>query len=285
VVVAKASSQEDLANVCLRHGLILEEILARRDGTAVFVGRVRDRRGRAYVLKKTASEIAPDVIAALRLGASRGLMPRFERELAPGLFLMEWLPGVTLADAAGEEVVDGPAIGRALRSLHLIAPPPNFPDVSAHFVPGVVSGWPSLPAAFRPLGERFAARLCGAETSSPVFLHGDLVPANVVLGTAGPRLIDPLGRRGLAAWDLAQLSVAGEGRGRAGFLAALLRGYGGAPPSLAEMFAWMALFYLDKNLRDPASPFTANLWPLAEELAAEGDAERCLARYLARFES
>jgi Ser/Thr protein kinase RdoA (MazF antagonist) len=190
--------------------------------------------------------------------------------------------GVTLANAVGAKTVDGPAIGRALRSLHRIPPAPTFPDIGAHFAPGVVSDWPSLPAELRPLGERFAATLRAAPATDSVFLHGDLVPTNIVLRPAGPRFIDPLGRRGLAAWDLAQLAVAAEGRGRPDLLVALLRGYGSAPPLLPEMLAWMVLFYLDKNLRNPVSPFTMNLQPLAERLAGEGDADRYLARYLAR---
>jgi hypothetical protein len=102
----------------------------------------------------------------------------------------------------------------------------------------------------------------------------------VVLTEAGPRLIDPVGRRGLAAWDLAQLAVAAEGRGQRRLLGGLTEGYGGAPPRLAEMAAWMLLFYLDKNLARPDSPFAPDLRRLADALVALGDPAWFVAEHL-----
>ncbi len=43
-------------------------------------------------------------------------------------------------------------------------------------------------------------------------------------------------------------AVSSMGRGRPGLLAPLLQGYRITPPLLAETFAWMDLFYLQKNL-------------------------------------
>ncbi len=104
-----------------------------------------------------------------------------------------------------------------------------------------------------------------------------------MLTPAGPRFIDPVGRRGLPARDLAQLAASSVGRGRPGLLAPLLEGYRTTPPLLAEMFAWMVLFYLQKNLALPNSPFTQHLLPVAAELDKNGDAERFLETCLRGF--
>jgi len=105
------------------------------------------------------------------------------------------------------------------------------------------------------------------------------VPTNVICTPSGPRAIDPFGYSGLASWDLAQLAVAAEGRGRPGLLKALLTGYGTEPPLMAEMFAWMILYFFHKNLAAHRSEFIARLQPLAEQLSQTDDPETFLYHY------
>jgi hypothetical protein len=54
------------------------------------------------------------------------------------------------------------------------------------------------------VGQAIQDELAGAQA----LLHGDLVPSNIILTGRGPVAIDPVGYRGPAAWDLAQLAVA-----------------------------------------------------------------------------
>jgi hypothetical protein len=82
----------------------------------------------------------------------------------------------------------------------------------------------------------------------------------------GPGWSTPLGRRGLAAWDLAQLAAAAAGRGLPPLLPALLEGYGQRPALVDELAAFGVLTYLDKNLAAPGSPAVAHLEPLARAL-------------------
>jgi hypothetical protein len=113
-----------------------------------------------------------------------------------------------------------------------------------------------------------------------VLLHGDLVPANVVVTSAGPRLIDPIGRRGLPAFDIGQLAAAAEGRGIRCLLPALLEGYGERPVLIDEITAWEVLMYLDKNLSVPDSPAVPRLLPLAEALLELDDPARFVSLHL-----
>ncbi|HEV8637628.1 MAG TPA: phosphotransferase [Chloroflexota bacterium] len=132
----------------------------------------------------------------------------------------------------------------------------------------------------RALAESLADVLRARHPAADVLLHGDLVPTNVLVTGAGPSLIDPVGRRGLAAWDLAQLAVAAEGRGQRRLLGALVQGYGSSPPLVGEIAAWMLLFYLAKNLAQPGSPFAPRLRRLADALLALGDPVRFVERHL-----
>jgi hypothetical protein len=268
--------------LCHRHGFDLVEVLPGRIGGSVAVLHVRDRAGKHFILKQTDALHTAAEIAALRAASGSGVTPRFEGELEPGVYVAEWLAGRSLADVPLSEPVDATTIGRALRRLHGIPPPGGLHETSDWLRPGQAAQWQHLPAELRALGERLAAGLHAYHPPKLVLLHGDLVPVNVLLTAAGPRFIDPAGFVGLPAWDLAQLAISAEGRGRRGMLPGLIDGYGAEVPQIAEMAGWMVLYYLDKNLAVADSPFTQHLQPLAELLAAAPDTTAFLNTCLSR---
>lgn len=96
-------------------------------------------------------------------------------------------------------------------------------------------------------------------------------------------VIDPVGYRGPAAWDIAQLAGAAEGRGQAGLLPGLLAGHGSEPPFLAELFAWQLLAYLNRNLAAGGTAFSRRLLPVAEMLLEAGDPTTFSRRYRAQY--
>ncbi|MGH2589084.1 MAG: phosphotransferase family protein, partial [Dehalococcoidia bacterium] len=195
-------------------------------------------------------------------------------------YVAEWLPGPSLASVPANEPVDAIAIGRTLHKFHRIRPPDGLRDTRQWLHPDRVALWRHLPLAMQALGERLAVTLHAYHPPVPVLVHGDLAPTNVLLTDDGPRFIDPVGFRGLSAWDVAQLAVSSEGRGRRGMLPALMGGYGEEVPHIEEMVGWMVLHYLDKNLAVSDSPFTQHLQPLAESLIAAADVTAFLKRYI-----
>jgi len=260
--------------------LILKEVQHNRPGASEFVVRVRDGCGADLVLKQTAPGRKAREIAVLRAWSGTGVTPRFVAELEPGLYLAEWIDGRVLADVPLDEPVPAAAIGRVLHQLHASRVPDDLHSTRDEVQPDRPTHWVNLSEAMRALGGQIARSLTDRHPPDDVTLHGDLVPANIVLGVDGPRLIDPVGRSGLPAWDVAQLVASAEGRGRRHLLGDVLTGYGDAPSLLPEMLAWMVLFYLDKNLARADSPFTANLRLLAETLVALQDPHAFMNRCL-----
>ena len=265
---------EYIARVCSRHGFRLEEVCQTRPGASVFVARVRNEHGTDMMLKQTSPGSGASEIAAVRAWSGTGVTPRLVSEPEPGMYLAEWIDGSALSEAPPATVVSSVAvaIGRSLRRLHAEPDPDGLLDARVEVRPSRTNGWVHLPAHVRDLGAKLAAALTDCYPSDDVSLHGDLVPSNVILAAEGPRLVDPVGRHGLAAWDIAQLAISAEGRGHH-LLGDLLAGYGPSPSLLPEMLAWMALFYLDKNLLNPNSHFTPRLQPLADHLILLSDPE------------
>ncbi|HZB96546.1 MAG TPA: aminoglycoside phosphotransferase family protein [Herpetosiphonaceae bacterium] len=268
-----------LNELCRRHHLDLIGVPEGRAGGSELVALVRDRHGRHLVLKQT-MPWAVSEITALRAWSATGLAASFVAILEPTIYLAEWLPGPSVADVPLDQPIDARAIGRMLRGLHQVPPPGDLLDIRERFGPGIVIEWRALPTGMRAVGAQVAARLYRDRAASAVFLHGDLVPSNIILTGSGPKVIDPLGCRGPAAWDIAQLAVAAEGRERHRLLGELLAGYEETIPLLAELFAWMTLFYLQKNLVAERTAFVAHLRPLAAALVALGDPAHFLHRYL-----
>ncbi len=274
------SRGEAMSLLCRRYGL---DLIAVHEGTdrSALVAHVRDRTGHDLVLKRTSSERGRGELAALRAWSDTGLTSRLVAVLEPNLYLAEWLRGPSLAEVAACEPVDARAIGRMLHGLHAVSPPSSLRPVRDRFTVAAHEGWPHLLPALRDLGVAVTAQLTSYEAPHEILLHGDLVPLNVLLTPDGPKIIDPVGYRGFHAWDLAQLAVATEGRGGCRMLPDLLAGYGSTPPLMAETFAWMILFFLQKNLIEDRPAFATNLQPLAEALLVAGDPDAFLRQYCA----
>ncbi len=274
-----------VVSLCHRYKLDLIAVYAESETNAgarsFLVAQVRDRTGRQLVLKRTTPERGLSEIAALRRWSESGLASRLVAVLEePDLYLTEWLQGPSIAQLPDQEPLDATAVGRMLRGLHSVAPPPELPPVRDLFVLPIQEGWSLLSPAMRSLGQNITTRLFAYQPPRVVLLHGDLVPLNVLLTPDGPKVIDPFGQQGLPAWDLAQLAVAVAGRSNRRILPALLDGYDAVPPLLADAVAWMILFFLQKNLAEHRPAFVAHLRPLAEQLVGSGDAETFLRRFL-----
>jgi hypothetical protein len=272
---------DDVARLCRRLNLSLVELLSSgRPGGSLFVVRVRDAACTELVLKQPSVETGTQELATLRAWSGTGITPRLIAEPEPGLYLAEWFEAVPLHEAP-EPASHAIGVGRALRILHEWADPPSecF-DTRAEFSPASNVGWGNLTESLRKLRLRLAEDLIRRHPVADVLLHGDLVPLNVLVTRAGPRVIDPVGRRGLAAWDLAQLAVAAAGRGIARLLPALIEGYGCRPLLIDEVASWMVLRHLDKNLSNPQSPHTRYLQPLADALLKLDDPASFAASHL-----
>jgi len=148
------------------------------------------------------------------------------------------------------------AVGKALRVLHSAKAPATV-GLLDDLLTEDVNSWDCL----LPEQRRSAAEAVGRLRASGDIhlLHADLVPTNIILSVAGPRLIDPVGRQGGAEWDLAQLAVTFLGRFGEMCLADLLEGYGEPPTLLPEMFRWMTLRYLQKNRAEDRPEFAERL--------------------------
>jgi Ser/Thr protein kinase RdoA (MazF antagonist) len=234
---------------------------------------VRDDRGRSLLLKQTTPDRRSGEIAALRAWTGLGASLELVAELEDGAYLAEWLEGKSLAEISSDEPIDFEAVGRTLRTLHSIPPCDGVTEVASLFVPEFSREWSELNSEMLEFFVRVAERLRRHGDSSPSLLHGDVVPANVIITREGPRVIDPIGRSGTRAWDVAQFGVAALGRGRRNVVAPLLQGYGTRPPLFPDMFAWMLLFFLRNNLAAARAEFTSNLLPIASALVSSGDSE------------
>ena len=275
---AADSPGDALPALCRRYGLDLIAVYEGTDRSAL-VARVRDHTGHDLVLKRTSPARGRGELAALRAWSETGLASRLVAVLEPNLYLAEWLHGPSLAEVTTCGPIDAQAIGRMLHGLHAVPPPPGLRPVRDRFAVAAREGWPRLAPTLRAIGVAITAHLTRDEGPREILLHGDLVPLNVLLTPNGPKIIDPVGYRGVQAWDLAQLAVAAEGRGGGRMLPDLLAGYGSTPPLMAEAFAWMILFFLQKNLIENRPAFAANLQPLAEALRVAGDPDAFLRHY------
>jgi hypothetical protein len=266
-----SSNEEALLKVCARHGLTVVSMRPGAAGGSLYVAHVQDAAGTSLLLKQTTSERREAEIAALRAWSGTGASVRIVAELEGGAYLAEWIDGVSVADLPPDTRVDFETIGHALRSLHSVSPPEGVADVRAFFASSFWSQWHELDPDMIALLARVSESLLRHESPTRVLLHGDMVPSNVIMTARGPKVIDPFGRMGPSAWDLAQLSVAGLGRGRRRLVEPLIEGYGEKPAVFDEMFAWMLLFFLRNNLAAGRQAFVDNLRPFALRLVSAGD--------------
>jgi hypothetical protein len=231
VAGARPEILADALDVCRRHQLILREVWPARHGNSVFVARVTVAAGCDLALKRTVPGRSRSEVAALSAWRQAGAAVRLHAGLEADVFLLEWLDGPCLA-VCSVATIDVPALGRMLRALHAVSPPAELVELRHLFASNTALG-EALPEAMRRLFAHLTGDLYGAELESETLLHGDLSPINVILTAAGPKVIDPVGYRGLAAWDVAQLAAAAYGRGLADLLPGLLAGYGSEPPFLS----------------------------------------------------
>ena len=156
-----------------RHGLDLVSVRAGEHGGSRVVAHVRDPDGRDLLLKHTIPNRGAGELAALRAWSETGRAAHFYAELAPDVYLAEWLLGPSLAEIPRHQTVDDAAIGGMLRELHLVGLPPGLRPVRDRFAPGIVETWPQLPPPMGAGGERPAGGLYAYDPQHDVLLHGD----------------------------------------------------------------------------------------------------------------
>jgi len=251
---------------CRRHRLEIISVRPGAFGGSKYVAHVRDAGGRNLMLKQTTPERGPIEIAALRAWQGNDAAVQLVEELGGGAYVTEFLEGTPVSELPSSSPVDFTAIGRMLRALHRTDAPAEMPDIRARFTAPAMGEWSELTPAMIRLAQVTAASVRAYAPPRRVLLHGDVVPANVILTADGPRVIDPLACSGLPAWDIAQFAVAAAGRGRRDVIRPLLGGYGEKPPHLADTFAWLHFFFLRNNLAAGRQEFAESLRPLANEI-------------------
>jgi tRNA A-37 threonylcarbamoyl transferase component Bud32 len=234
---------EDFEKLLGDLGLTLRAVLP-SEGSR-FVARVWD--GQHELAFKVVGERGTAEVLVLRVWSAAGLGPRWFRQVRDDAYTCEWIQGQTLSGRSNSDILQ--QIGRLLRSMHEAPIPEGLQSPSARVsAQAIRNTWKRLKSSWlnqaTVVGQAIQDELAGAQA----LLHGDLVPSNIILTGRGPVAIDPVGYRGPAAWDLAQLAVALVGTERRANLAHLVRGYGTRPPLLDECFEWMAFMFLEKNL-------------------------------------
>jgi streptomycin 6-kinase len=262
-----------MSKLCARHGLTVVSNRAGAADGSRYVAHVRDKRGRNLLLKQTTPERRTGEIAALRAWKGSDACVQLVAELEDGAYLAEWLEGTSLAELPPDESIDFEAVGRMLRALHATRPCLGVTDVASLFTPEFSRGWHELTSEMLQFFVQTADRLAAKQHNITTLLHGDVVPANVIITAERHRVIDPIGRSGTPAWDVAQFCVAALGRGHRHVVAPVLEGYGTMPPHFSDMFAWMMLFFLRNNLAAGRAQFVSNLLPIASALVSFGDAD------------
>jgi hypothetical protein len=273
-----------LQDLCSRYHLDLLEVKRWSPHGSFFVAHVRNQNDEHFVLKRTPPTFRPREVTVMRAWQHTRQAARFVAEVESGAYMAEWLVGKPFVDVVLDRTIDDVVLGAMVLGLHqaAVADMSPLPGVRDRFAPGTITEGGLLAPMMIAFGESIAARLSAYEPPRDVVLHGDLVPSNVILTSDGPKVFDPVGYRGLPAWDLAQLAVSAHGRGRDHVLWGLLTGYGHEPPLIAEMFAWHVLFYLQKSLAAQNKAFARNLQPLATAIVDIGDCRRFLTQYRSR---
>ncbi|MFN0144911.1 MAG: phosphotransferase [Dehalococcoidia bacterium] len=246
---ADDSAEAELAEFCASHGLTVVAQIAVPDGGSRFLAHVRDAAGEHRFLKRGSGLRGHGETRILRAWEGTGYTAGGLNVYGEDTFTCRWVDGVTLEDAADDI---GPLLRRCgdmLRVLHGVAAldglMPITERASAEWVERDFSG--SLPEPMLEAARRAARDLTDYDPAEAVMLHGDTVPANILVVD---RLIalDPIGFDGPAGWDVAQLAVACTGRDRRANLADIVAGYGSTPPKTEAAFRYLAFLFLDKHL-------------------------------------
>ena len=183
-------SVDDVEELCERHDLRIVRALPNRSDASRRVLQVQAASGEMLVLKQALAARSGAEIACLRAWNHTKLTAGLVDVLAPGCYLIEFVEGPTLAEVGGTHEMA--AVGKALRVLHSVEAPATV-GLLDDLLTEDVNGWDCL----LPEQRRSAAEAVGRLRANRDvhLLHADLVPTNIILSVAGPRLIDPAGRQ------------------------------------------------------------------------------------------
>lgn len=232
--------------LCKEHSLDLLEVFPATNGSR-FVGRVRDTTGTELLIKAAKPDLPASFGEAQALAYWEGIqgVPRLVQELEPGVFLREFVEGPTLADLADGGIYFAGEVGALAQRIHL-TPPASMQQLSKWMT--TVAEKLKLRKIQGDMAAAFAYEVLEAQLgrgfTTPVTLHGDYWPSNIILSPDGLFLIDPYGYAGPAAFDLASFVIATPSDNCARLLASVLRGYGSAPLELGSIFSWFAVSHL-----------------------------------------
>ncbi|MBS0366330.1 MAG: phosphotransferase [Proteobacteria bacterium] len=191
-------------------------------GGANNINFVVTRNGMRYVLKMRSAhgaKLTTGLTAAVNAqeqAAAVGAAPRVLASNPGGDFLSEFLVGTTLRPEVLRTTDCLPQIAQVLKTIHQLPPLERrfdiFEDVRVFTaeVCGLGGRMPDYFESLQRVAARFHAALeqSGAPTS---FLHGDLVPQNMLLTSEGVRLVDfDYCGTGMTAADLAIVAAQAE---------------------------------------------------------------------------
>ena len=175
--------------------------LRRLVGGANNINLVVMRDGTCYVLKMRSTHGAKlttglnDAVRGQQLAAQAGMAPRILASTLDGDFLSEFVIGTTLRPEVFRSTDCLPAVVHALKAVHALPPTERrfdiFGDVSVFAAEAIELGakLPDYFVSLREVADRFHGSL--EASGAPVsFLHGDLVPQNMILTENGIKFVD-----------------------------------------------------------------------------------------------
>ena len=124
---------QTLEDLCADLGLRILRKLPGRTGASLGVAHVLTASGEPFVLKQTAAAAGADEIAVLRAASGSGTTADFVRAVGTGAYVMEWLPGASLAETPLSDGIDAGALGETIRAFHAVQPPPALRRVARGF--------------------------------------------------------------------------------------------------------------------------------------------------------
>jgi hypothetical protein len=264
----------DPFHACQRHGLSLVALVPQSGGSE-FVAHVT-RDGQPWVLKNQAMDHAcqPGEVPTLEAWRETGLAVQVAAVLEPGLLLLESLPGTTFYDLPDGGISLLEPSGRVLAQLHC-QPFTGAISLREHMVEW--SQFRSLDLRFQGLALRLLDEFLAQPEPPPVLLHGDLLPANIMLVEGAIKVIDPFGLAGDAAFDIASLAPLIPLPDPRQAAARLCRGYGREVANLAHLLAWCLLRQWNFAIYLGATAHVRRLTQAADELLRIGDPVQWLA--------
>jgi Ser/Thr protein kinase RdoA (MazF antagonist) len=204
-------------------------------------------------------------------------VPRSDGSGTAPVRVHRWIEAATVPREPVDPVLAG-WVGAALARLHALELAPRVPELySGRTGLTTVDVWPDLVARSRSAGAPWSEVLAGAlplarrasallvdDARSAVLVHGDVDQKNLLVGPAGPLLIDwDVVLPAVPAHDLAHAAVTMAGWREPSVAAAVVEGYAGAGgdagtpaptdlgPALASRLGWIR-FTVDRLLASRA---------------------------------